>query len=132
MKTPDLNEQEPVVPTSGPPHVVELTGAALGAVGGAATGAAMGGPVGAVVGAVIGGAIGASSGWAADQASADEAQIEAALDDNIGVTAGSVGAPNLKHPPSKIQAPSAAAVGVGNVDDEAEPTAGGPIQSPPS
>jgi len=92
----------------------------------------MAGPVGAVVGAVIGGAIGASSGWAAEQASSDEAQIEAELDEEIGVTAGSVGSPNLQHPPSAINAPSVAASGAGNVTNDEDDDAAGPIQPPPA
>ncbi len=131
MKTPSPKEPEAALPTSGPPHVVELAGAALGAVGGAATGAAMGGPLGALVGAVVGGAMGASSGWAAEQASSDQAEAEAALDEEIGVTAGTVGSPNLKHPPSKINAPSAAAAGASNVSD-VDDDAAGPIQPPPA
>lgn len=130
MKTPDPKQPEAVIPAS-PPHVVEVAGATLGAVGGAATGAALGGPVGAVVGAVVGGAIGASSGWAADAAAADQAQADAALDEEIGVTAGSVGAPNLEHPPSTINAPSAAATGAGNASDATDEDAAGPMQAPP-
>jgi hypothetical protein len=131
MGTPDPKQTETAIPTTGPAHVVEVTGATLGAVGGAATGAAMAGPVGAVVGAVIGGAIGASSGWAAEKASADEAEIDAALDEEIGVTAGSIGSPNLKHPPSKINAPSVAASGAGNALNDTDDDAAGPIQPPP-
>ena len=131
MKTPDSKRPEAAIPT-GPAHIVEATGATLGAVGGAATGAAMAGPVGAVVGAVIGGAIGASSGWAADKASSDQAEIEAELDKEIGVTAGSVGSPNLEHPPSAINAPSVAASGAGNAANDEEEDAAGPIQPPPA
>jgi len=131
MKTPDSKEPEAIVPV-GSAHVVEAAGAALGALGGAATGAAMGGPLGAVVGAVIGGAMGASSGWAADQASSDQAAAEASLDEEIGVTAGTIGSPNLKHPASSINAPSAAAAGAGAsaVDSQADDAAG-PMQTPP-
>lgn len=131
MKTPDSKTSEAVVPTSGSAHVVEVAGATLGAVGGAATGAVMGGPLGAVVGAVIGGAMGASSGWAADQASSDQAAVEAGLDEEIGVTAGLIGSPNLKHPPSKINAPSAAAAGASSVSSDLEDDAAGPMQTPP-
>src|SRR6478752_3210638 len=131
MKTPRSKETEAVVPV-GSAHVVEAAGAALGALGGAATGAAMAGPLGAVVGAVIGGAMGASSGWAADQASSDQAAAEASLDEEIGVAAGTIGSPNLKHPASKLDAPSAAAVGAGaSVVDSQADDAAGPMQTPP-
>jgi len=88
----------------------------------------MGGPIGAVVGAAIGAAMGAVSGWGADQASQDQDAVDAQLDEEIGVTAGNIGSPNLRHPPSQINAPSAAASGAGATDSEAD--AAGPIQNP--
>ncbi len=129
MKTPEAKaEAVTPIPTHSR-HVVEAAGGALGALGGAATGAAMGGPLGAVAGAVIGAAMGASSGWAAEKASSDQAHAEAALDDEIGVTAGSIGVSTLAHPPSKTNAPSAAALGLSS--DTADSEAEGPMQAPP-
>jgi hypothetical protein len=130
MTTRDSEVPEAVVPVSGG-HVVEVAGGALGALGGAATGAAMGGPIGAAVGAVIGAAMGAASGWGADKASQDQDAIDAQLDKEIGVTEGTVGSPNLRHPASQINAPSAAAAGAGGAATESEASSSGPIQNPP-
>ena len=101
----------------------------MGVLGGAVAGAAMAGPLGAAVGAVIGAAVGASSGWAADEHTTEQAHAEAQLDEEIGVTGGSIGVSTLEHPPSKINAPSTAALGVSSEapDSEAE----GPLQAPP-
>ena len=129
MITHHTEVPEAVVPPKGG-HVVEVAGGAMGAVGGAATGAAMGGPVGAALGALIGAAMGAASGWGADQASAEEDAIDAELDKEIGVTEGSIGSPNLQHPPSRINAPSAAAAGAGNARSATESNAAGPMQTP--
>lgn len=127
MKNPET-EAKTAIPAS--THVVEAVAGTLGAVGGAATGAAMAGPLGAIAGAVIGAAMGASSGWAADKATEEQAQVDAELDEEIGVGAGSIGVATLRHPPSKINAPSAAAAGVSSEGaDSAD--AEGPMQSPP-
>lgn len=127
MKTPEAIPEAAVPVTPG--HPVEAMGAALGAVGGAATGAAMAGPLGAIAGAVIGAAMGASSGWAADKHSQEEASAEAELDEEIGVGGGPIGVPGLRHPPSKVAAPSAAALGIAS--DSGSADAEGPMQSPP-
>src|SRR4051812_46520294 len=112
MKTPEAKREALApIPTTHS-HVVEAAGGALGALGGAATGAAMAGPIGAVAGGVIGAAMGASRGWAAEAAASDQASAEAALDEEIGVSAGSIGVSTVAHPPSRIGAPSAAAAGV--------------------
>ena len=128
MKTPEQEaEAVTAIPTTNS-HVVEAAGGALGALGGAATGAAMAGPLGAIAGAVIGAAMGASSGWAAEGASADRAKAEAALDEEIGVTAGSIGVATVAHPPARVGAPSAAALGLST--DGADSEAEGPMQTP--
>ncbi len=83
---------------------------ALGVVSGAVIGA-MAGPPGVAVGAALGaaaGAIGAAAG-AIDEAKREETEAE--LDETIGVSGGDLGAPNLKHPPSKRGAFSAASSG---------------------
>ncbi len=127
MKTPEPEAKTAIPATS---HAVEAVAGTLGAVGGAATGAAMAGPLGAIAGAVIGAAMGASSGWAADKATEEQAHVDAELDEEIGVGAGSIGVATLQHPPSKINAPSAASAGVS--DEPAGSTdAEGPMQSPP-
>lgn len=85
---------------------------ALGVVAGAAVGA-MAGPPGAVVGAVIGAAAGAVGAAAASIDDANREENEAELDDTIGVSGGDLGAPSLKHPPSKRGTFSAASAGAG-------------------
>ncbi len=84
--------------------VVKVEREAGGAVGGAIVGAMLGsiaGPPGVVAGAAIGAAAGALAGVALDnEARSDEAATER-LDDAIGINGGTLGAPNLKHPPSK-------------------------------
>ena len=57
------------------------------------------GPPGAVVGAVIGGIVGVAAGAILDEKSGELADRDRALDEEIGVTSGEVGAPNLEHPP---------------------------------
>lgn len=99
------------------------------AAGGAAVGATVGmiaGPVGAAAGAAIGGVAAALAEAVAEADDERAAARDAELDDEIGVTSGEIGAPNLKHPPAKIGAFSAAAMGAGG-GDETTP-AEGPIQ----
>src|SRR5450631_3927936 len=89
----------------------DAEGAASGAVVGAAVGA-MAGPPGMVAGALIGAAAGALAAEAMGAESARQAAHTAELDEEIGVSGGDLGAPNLKHPPAKVGAYSAAAAGV--------------------
>ena len=108
-------------------HRHEAEAAAAGALGGAAMGA-MAGPPGAAAGAVIGGVVGALAAGAAEANAADLADTERRLDAELGISEGDIGAPNLKHPPAKTGAFSAASSGAGSSSDE-EP-AEGPIQVP--
>jgi|HubBroStandDraft_6_1064221.scaffolds.fasta_scaffold431232_2 phage tail tape-measure protein len=125
MKTP--KSEKPVRKSEHPHLAHDAEGAASGAVVGAAVGA-MAGPVGVVAGALLGAAAGAlaveAMGTEADRRAAHDAE----LDEEIGVTGGDLGAPNLKHPPAKVGAPSAAAAGVGATAGT-EP-AEGPMQTP--
>lgn len=107
----------------------EAEGAASGAFVGAVVGAAAG-PAGVAAGAVIGGIAGALAGAVLDRDSAEHAARTRELDAVIGVSEGDLGAPNLKHPPAKIGAYSAASIGEGR-SANGEP-AEGPIQSPES
>jgi hypothetical protein len=66
------------------------------------------GPPGAVAGAILGAAVGAASAMAMDRAEADEARRTEVLDDEIGISGGDMGAPNLEHPPPASGAFSAA------------------------
>lgn len=92
-------------------HPLEATVGTLGAVSGAGFGALAAGPAGAIVGGLIGAAVGATTGWAADEHTVEEIEADKALDDEIGVTSGSLGAPDLEHPPARVAAPSVASVG---------------------
>ncbi|MEO7113616.1 MAG: hypothetical protein ABI183_24470 [Polyangiaceae bacterium] len=85
---------------------------ALGAIAGAVVGA-MAGPPGAVVGAVIGAAAGAVGAAATAIDEAKREQNETELDNTIGVNGDDLGAPNLKHPPSKRGSFSVASSGAG-------------------
>jgi hypothetical protein len=106
--------------------VHETEGGVAGAVAGAAVGAAAG-PAGAVAGAAIGALAGALAGRALDVDAEQQAARDRQLDAELGVTEGTVGAPNLKHPPAERGAYSAASVGVGS---SGEQPAEGPIQVP--
>jgi Glycine zipper len=105
----------------------EAEGVAAGAIAGAALGSAAG-PPGAIAGALIGGVVGAVSGAVLDTRAAESAEQERKLDEEIGVTGGEIGAPNLEHPPARIGAYSSASVGAGSSSD-ATP-AEGPISEP--
>lgn len=110
-------------------HVAhEAEGVASGAAAGAVLGAGAG-PAGMVVGAVIGGAAGAVAASALEKDAARKQARERELDEQIGVTGGDLGAPNLKHPPARVGAYSAASAGVATSGDEEEP-AEGPMPSP--
>ena len=90
----------------------EVPGAAGGAVAGAIAGS-FGGPVGTVTGAVLGGVAGAAAARAMEINEEHESARNEALDEDIGVSGGDLGAPTLKHPPPKIGAYSAASSGAG-------------------
>ena len=81
---------------------LEVGEGTVGAMAGAALGS-VAGPPGAIVGAIIGGAVGVIAGRTGsnDEHIADDADQE--LDEEIGVTSGDIGAPNLKHPQTKSQ-----------------------------
>ena len=109
-------------------HLVhEAEGVASGAVAGALLGA-VAGPPGVVAGAVIGAAAGAVAAFALDNEAERQAARTRELDDEIGVTGGTLGAPNLEHPPATTGAYSAASAGVSTADGD-EP-AEGPMPSP--
>ena|SRR5579872_3553710 len=101
---------------------------AVDALAGAAAGAAVGvaaGPAGAAAGAIVGGSIGAAVGVAEEQDALRRAAHDAALDEEVGVLGGELGAPNLKHLPARVGAYSHASVG-GRARAERHP-AEGPI-----
>lgn len=103
----------------------ELEGAVGGAVAGAAIGA-FAGPVGSIAGAVFGGAVGAITETVLENEEHRAQARRRQLDDDTGVTKGSLGAPNLKHPPAKVGSYSGASAGVsGGGSTPAE----GPISS---
>jgi hypothetical protein len=106
--------------------VHELEAAAGGAAAGAVAGV-LAGPPGAIAGAVIGAAAGAMAECAVESEGAIARAKDAQLDDEIGVTAGDIGAPKLKHPPAKVGAFSAAALGLSGGGSYA--TAEGPMSS---
>jgi hypothetical protein len=105
----------------------EVEGAASGALAGAVMGS-IAGPPGMVAGAILGGAAGAVAGATLDTESTREGAHTRDLDATIGVTKGTIGAPNLAHPPAKVGAFSSASSG-GGPSSDAEP-AEGPMQTP--
>lgn len=105
----------------------EAEGGASGAVVGAIVGVSAG-PPGVVAGAVIGGVAGALAGAVLDQESSATAQRTRELDEEIGVSGGELGAPNLKHPPSRSGAFSPASSGASPSSNR--PAANGPISTP--
>ena len=118
----------PVVEKKHHQHLVHDTeGAASGAVAGAVLGAAAG-PPGIVAGAIIGAVAGALTAEVLETDGERVAAHDRELDEEIGVSGGDLGAPNLKHPPAKVGAYSAASAGAGASDGE-QP-AEGPIQTP--
>jgi hypothetical protein len=109
----------------------EGEGAAAGALAGGALGA-VAGPPGAVVGAIVGAIAGALTGAALDDGNAAAAAEDERLDEEIGVQGGDLGAPNLKHPPARIGAFSAAAAGSSTTGDRDSAPAEGPFTTPES
>jgi hypothetical protein len=105
----------------------EAEGGAAGAIAGAVVGA-VAGPPGAIVGAVLGAAAGALAGLAADKGNVAREAEDAALDGEIGVSGGELGAPNLKHPPATTGAYSGASSGAAAGGEET--SAEGPIPVP--
>jgi hypothetical protein len=103
----------------------EVEGAVSGAAAGAVFGA-MAGPPGIAAGAVIGAVAGALAVGALDEGQAADAERTSQLDKEIGLTAGTVGAPNLRHPPAKRGAYSAESVRGGLAEgDNSVPAEGG-------
>ncbi len=105
----------------------ESEGGATVALAGAVLGAAAG-PPGMIAGAIIGGVAGTITGAVLDSESSKQSLRERALDAEIGVSEGALGAPNLAHPPAKVGAYSAASAGVESSPSE-EP-AEGPVAPP--
>jgi hypothetical protein len=112
------------------PRPLEATVGALGALSGAGMGALAAGPAGAVAGAIIGAAMGATTGWAADENTVETLEREKALDDEVGITSGPIGAPNLEHPPAKVGALSAEASGGNTARPGTRSDAEGPMEPP--
>jgi phage tail tape-measure protein len=108
-------------------HQREAEAGVLGAIAGAAMGA-VAGPVGAAVGAVAGAAVGVLAEKGLGESEIDEAAKDQALDKEIGVIDGDLGAPNLKHPPARFGAYSATSSGASGSDDSAP--AEGPTPPP--
>jgi hypothetical protein len=113
--------------SAGRKHVAHaIEGAAGGAAAGAAAGA-IAGPVGSVAGAVLGGAAGAIAENILEREEEASQLRGKALDEEIGVTSGSIGAPNLRHPPARTGAYSAGSSGAGG---GRRTLAEGPLQPP--
>jgi len=112
---------------SGIPEPMPVAATATACVSGAAAGAlagAIAGPVGAVCGAVLGAVAGAAAGIGLEENEALKDRAERALDDEIGVTAGPIGAP-MTTMPSRIGAPSSVGAAVHEDYDDTSVSHGG-------
>jgi hypothetical protein len=107
----------------------EVEGGLSGAVAGAVFGA-MAGPPGIAAGAIIGAVAGALTGGALTEGQAAEADRASELDEEIGVTSGTLGAPNLRHPPARRGAYSAASAQGGAAEGAAVTPAEGGMTAP--
>jgi len=105
----------------------EAEGGAAGAIAGAVVGLAAG-PPGLIAGAILGAVVGTVAGAVLDTESSRQSSRTHELDAEIGVTAGNIGAPNLRHPPSRRGAYSAESAGVSA--PAGEDPAEGPMQAP--
>jgi hypothetical protein len=103
-------------------------GAASGAVAGTVVGAAAG-PPGMLAGAVMGAVAGALADVVLDAEAQAQSARTHALDAEIGVSEGNIGAANLEHPPGTVGAYSAASAGMNLSADQV--SSDGPIQRPP-
>jgi hypothetical protein len=104
---------------------VPVTAAAevpLAALAGLALGLAAG-PPGMIAGALLGGVAGLLLALALWRKQHRDAESEDVYDEELGVTSGTVGAPNLQHPPARIGAYSAESMGA-SAWTPAEPVAG--------
>ena len=88
----------------------------VGAVAGEFVGAIVGsaaGPVGTVAGMIVGAAAGALTAHVLEDEKRRAWKHDAELDEEIGVTAGDLGAAPPDAPPARIGAPSGASCGIG-------------------
>jgi hypothetical protein len=97
-----------------------------GAVAGAAIGA-MAGPVGIVAGSAIGGLIGAVAEEVLNEEEARRSKHDAELDEEIGVTGGTMGAAKPNQPPARFGAYSSASSGAGGMPSH-DGVSSGPMQ----
>lgn len=107
-------------------HRTESIVAASGTVAGAAIGS-VAGPVGTVAGAVMGTVVGAAAGAVLERENERTHQHEDALDEEIGVYDGTLGAAPPDAPPARIGAFSAGSSGAGR---PSRPPTEGPISEP--
>ena len=127
--TPDTNSPK----GAGLPQSIVPTTAAGGAGVGAATGAAAGAAIGAFAGPpglLAGALIGAAAGAAAGAALADDHDAERTdkmLDEEIGVTAGDIGAATAGSPPASRGVYSGSSAGAGGGGSAESAPAEGPM-----
>lgn len=133
MKNPETTSDTKATEAAGMPQpLIPQTaagGAGVGAASGAAAGAAIGafaGPPGIVAGALIGAVAGAATGAAlADDHDADDEDKK--LDEEIGVTAGDIGAATPGSPPASRGTYSGGAAGAGTIGDSDDAPSEGPM-----
>ena len=107
-------------------HQHEAGGGAGGALVGALVGA-IAGPPGIAAGALLGGIVGALAVGALESEHGDDLALDRRLDEEIGVSGGDLGAPNLLHPPAVRGVYSAESAGAAGSD---QAPAEGPMQTP--
>lgn len=108
---PDGVPQPNHVPAEGIALAAAVAGGALGAIAG---------PPGIVAGATLGGVIGAAIALTVERQNERDASHDEALDDQIGVTSGSIGEPSANKRPSIPPKPKV----LSGVDPSPRPTKG--------
>jgi hypothetical protein len=95
----------------------------LAALAGAAVGIYVG-PIGVAIGAVLGAFVGLFAAYGLDRLAHETAARDSKLDQELGITGGTLGAPGLSHPPPVYGAYSAASAGAGGSSFDREPAEG--------
>jgi hypothetical protein len=117
--------EKPVVPRALLPlTVIE---APLAALAGAVLGFMAAGPIGIVVGLILGTVVGVLVAIALNRQTRIDGERDRLSDEAIGVYYGSLGAPNLEHPPARIGAFSAGSMGRSSWNPEEPENAEGPM-----
>jgi hypothetical protein len=120
-----MHDQEAVVPRALLP--IAAAEVPLAALAGAILGGVGAGPIGLVVGLGLGAIVGALVAIALERQSHVDAARDRRSDEAIGVFGGTLGAPNLEHPPPRVGAYSPESMGSSSWPKEPGEPASGPM-----